>query len=1525
MNSSILQCHDSSKNWSISTPPLNAERQLETNKSTLANKYNEVRNRTHEINLKANVKDSEFVDKLKTADQCDKKFNSKELIQKQKNWTSHFSKTRTSRYNSDPDKLVVKTSLDKTVLKNKSDEGLQHGSKDSYELENTLENKLSTTNLVKNVNTAERSASFSAMCSSSKTFSSPPQLPTRYSSNGEKKEKKPIACLSVENNELPKFSMLNDIPNNSKKEIPEYAVIQKNVMDKKLDDLPIISLKQCQIESKINSTDTIHACDYKIFQEICADPKNHVAKNKVHVTIDNADYLLSSTIKTPLKTLEKKKLLATKEEIANDVIEFSTTQQSFDKRDLCNKVNENNINALKSRTTKYESDNKPLNSDNFILSYMITSSSPLEKKREEKAEREASEKLKYGKDSYDANKDSSKYENLKTDNSDSYSEINLSSVKRFFNICTDTSTINDKQIHLCLVCNENSTKCEPNEPKSNINESLDLNFINNDNYDHSNIKNTMDISNNLSCTFAFHGKNYATNKEDLNTLDYSRDVSKNLSSSIDLKNNECFPKLLPTTQNTNVIEAKEFNISIDESEILKTCITDCHFQTENIIEIDKANETDLAMELLKHDNISKNVFKQKNNQSDYNILYKKKTKEILHNSTKNVKESSIKNNENDGKLLLEVENKQAINKKPPQNNTETQSSTIALDTSSTQSNKDNLSTRSRSEFTVETVSESQIGSVTSSESDILGSISSLNDTQADTETESQDYTPLGRKIILVENGVHYFEDGHFWMEVAGIPESEDDEEDGCKSISRKTAITFDTGPIRVYSTHSVNEYDRRNEDVDPVAASAEYELEKRVEKMEVFPVELMKGPDGLGLSIIGMGVGADAGLEKLGIFVKTITENGSAAQEGKIQVNDQIVEVDGKSLVGVTQAYAASVLRNTSGLVRFVIGREHDPQNSEVAMLIKQSLQADKERGQDEITNTSRKPIAKDSALYEQHEVNENAENNCRNIQQELLRTGSPAVTSCSESERSQSPSSSYTSFFNNSRSPIISSSANGISFKQNDMDTLRMLLQELVELENNGASSEEYALKLRESGIRLHESERALSATRQDLANVREMLLQLTNQNAIFQQKYARARRAARELRSDVTLRDEFYQQLLQEKDTEYNALVKSLKDRVIILEVELTEIQKRFGMPVRLPYDSATSKIVTPQFSRRQLLPLPSSVSSQLSDTDTSDLNSPDDKDKTDTVERKLPLRMPVKEELDQAIPSHSLLDNSAGKSKAELASRGGLANRQLPKRSGGLSNSSSEYGLDESEDNTDEDLSSKSKEPRNVISKSVNLNLRKKNLSSYLNNSTNLQKRRLIESTIIKQHSTISSQVRALTEQSWQTSPSSHSVLFTEQLEQIFSERNKRLGGRDISISKDSLVNSNELNNTESCRAKIVTRHLVEEIRHAVNEANQRVKSTEKDVTNSNCENTPWYTDGSPSSISSADSSSPPTTEQNVEKNNSGVIFKPQIDELAHSLIFSRVLQHITKLSKSVRYIWGPFLVRLLVHRTGFKIIE
>ncbi|CAF3478133.1 unnamed protein product [Rotaria sp. Silwood1] len=187
-----------------------------------------------------------------------------------------------------------------------------------------------------------------------------------------------------------------------------------------------------------------------------------------------------------------------------------------------------------------------------------------------------------------------------------------------------------------------------------------------------------------------------------------------------------------------------------------------------------------------------------------------------------------------------------------------------------------------------------------------------------------------------------------FYEKPGIPDMNDDDDKGSLTLSPNGTrrVKFSNAPIRVYPTYSPSEYNRRNDDIDPFSASAEYELEKRIEKMHVFNIEIEKGPDGLGISVLGMGVGADSGLEKLGIFVKSLNPQGVIAQDGRIQIGDQIIEVDDHSLVGVTHTYATNVLKATSGLVRFVIGREKDVENSEILRLIQQSLQMDQERNE---------------------------------------------------------------------------------------------------------------------------------------------------------------------------------------------------------------------------------------------------------------------------------------------------------------------------------------------------------------------------------------------------------------------------------------------------------------------------------------------------------------------------------------------------------------------------------------------------
>ncbi|XP_078460235.1 uncharacterized protein LOC144724739 isoform X3 [Lampetra planeri] len=162
-------------------------------------------------------------------------------------------------------------------------------------------------------------------------------------------------------------------------------------------------------------------------------------------------------------------------------------------------------------------------------------------------------------------------------------------------------------------------------------------------------------------------------------------------------------------------------------------------------------------------------------------------------------------------------------------------------------------------------------------------------------------------------------------------------------------VHFSHKPIKVFATFSTERYERRNADVDPVRASAEMELETRMEALDVQQIALQKGPEGLGIAIVGIGATAGArpraGAKQLGgIYVRALSPGGAAHAHGGICEMDQILAVDSTSLVGASQEVATRVLQSTGETVRLVIGREKGAHvvgsegNSELSVKYKELL-----------------------------------------------------------------------------------------------------------------------------------------------------------------------------------------------------------------------------------------------------------------------------------------------------------------------------------------------------------------------------------------------------------------------------------------------------------------------------------------------------------------------------------------------------------------------------------------------------------
>ena len=89
-------------------------------------------------------------------------------------------------------------------------------------------------------------------------------------------------------------------------------------------------------------------------------------------------------------------------------------------------------------------------------------------------------------------------------------------------------------------------------------------------------------------------------------------------------------------------------------------------------------------------------------------------------------------------------------------------------------------------------------------------------------------------------------------------------------------------------------------------------------EIQTSEIELSKDNQGLGITIAGYTCERE---ELSGIFVKSVTEGSAAHRSGLVEVNDQIVEVDGRSLQGYTNQQAVEMLRATGTNVRLKLVR----------------------------------------------------------------------------------------------------------------------------------------------------------------------------------------------------------------------------------------------------------------------------------------------------------------------------------------------------------------------------------------------------------------------------------------------------------------------------------------------------------------------------------------------------------------------------------------------------------------------------
>lgn len=96
-------------------------------------------------------------------------------------------------------------------------------------------------------------------------------------------------------------------------------------------------------------------------------------------------------------------------------------------------------------------------------------------------------------------------------------------------------------------------------------------------------------------------------------------------------------------------------------------------------------------------------------------------------------------------------------------------------------------------------------------------------------------------------------------------------------------------------------------------------MSSKMPQPEVQVIKLHKNSNGMGLSIVAA---KGAGQERLGIYIKSVVPGGAADVDGRLQAGDQLLKVDGQSLIGITQERAADYLVRTGPVVVLEVAKQ---------------------------------------------------------------------------------------------------------------------------------------------------------------------------------------------------------------------------------------------------------------------------------------------------------------------------------------------------------------------------------------------------------------------------------------------------------------------------------------------------------------------------------------------------------------------------------------------------------------------------